>query len=273
MKRLLYIIMLTLISLPILSQQTFKVYDATSKVTYCKQNTDQWVSCKKKVVLSGYDKIKIPKRNSIKILDSSTNRIYSNVSTGTFTVNQIVKDAKNKSNAVFHNLNQELERSIKGVDKGTRYSTYGATSRGDDTKVTFIDSLYSTVYHAITDNNHSAIKEVKADKHSFGDVSFYLTITNSSNKPYFIQLISYDGKSASFCYDVRVEEIGSLPIASNASIDLSPYVLSKPESQQYFLLVTDFAFNTSALSGLLSLFEKPRLDIILDGVYTTRLSE
>lgn len=271
MRRFLFAILCLLLAFPALAQQQYKVFENKSNARWFDASSSSWEICEKNSTLSANTVLKVSKKNGLRILDVSTNRIYSNVETGSYTVRQLVKSASSKSDAVMKNLNKELERSVNGVERAGRYSTYGATSRGDAGALSMVDSLYCSIYLQLKSDDKKDDDSVETSRVlSKGTVSFVLT--NHTEKELFCQVIKFNGESASFCYNVDLNGLTCFPVMPLAKLDLTPYAFLEEAAEEFYLLYCESPIPTSALTGMLLSFQEPKVNHAAELIYVHKIN-
>ena len=261
LKSILIFFVFLILSRPCFAEQKYKIFDNPSKAQIYLTESSNWAICAKGEIIASNDVLRVVKKNGIKILDCSTNRIYSNVATGTMTVSQIVKNSQNKSNSILKNLNTELRKSINAKENSTRYVTYGATSRGSDSSISYVDSLYSSIYSGLHKNGTNLPEGIDVRK-SIKNDSFSLVIENHTDEDFFCQLICINGtESASFCYEFRQGHLDCLPLMRYSKLDLSPFSFWDNGTIQFFLIMSHTPIPTTALIGPLENCQEPRIKV------------
>jgi hypothetical protein len=255
------IILLLCTFLPILAsaQSKFSVYRSVEDVVRYEDNLRYPVQ--KGDLLSERDLIEVPVKQGIHILEKETNRIYTNVKAGKQTVGAIIDKSEKDANSTFTNLNRQISKNIAKNSQGKGYSTYGMTTRGLSDELTFVDSLYYSIYtcvNNILDNDVISMKKIVNE-----DETISFMIDNTGSKVIYVSILYGNPSHLTICLDGVLSESGAVPIPPHSTLDLSSYRYIEPDTHAgYYLVSSDNMFDLSYIKSRLLYMRAP--DFILD---------
>lgn len=260
MKRIIISLLPLLFSLTLFAQKVYVVYECAPDVKAYRVDSKAWVPLAKGEALQENDILNIRHKGTVKILDNSTRRIYSNVKTGKQPVSSLIKASAKSANSSFGNLNRQLAKNVKNSDHRQKYySTYGATMRGYSDDISFTDSLYYSVYSQINNMSPADFIRLKESVNPDGSVSF--SIVNDSDDLYYATVV-YGSKSQLVpCFDADILGTDVLPIEPHTTANLHSYGFS-PASNNccYFLVASRHEFWTMPLIPSLRYMVQPDFD-------------
>ena len=260
MKKLIILCCL-LIPLCALGQNTYVIYNCADGVQVFDTISKTWRSTFVGEKITSETSINLPDKTCVQILDTKTNRIYSNAKGGKTTISDVIDKATKMANSSFANLNKQIAKNISKQQKGVGYSTYGVTTRGLEEGITLSDSLYCSLYSCIVENTNSDLVQFKMINMSDNTVSF--EIINTSNIQMYISILFGNKDSLSICLGNDLSEFGVIQIPPQTSMDLSSYCFVKPSGdQQYYLVTSSKAYSLEPIKSRIKYMREP--DYILE---------
>lgn len=256
MKRALITLIFIVFSLSALAQGRYVVYDCGQGARIFRNESRSWDDIKKGETLQENTLLHIRRQGLVKILDKTTNRVYSNVKTGRQSVSSLIQASSKSANSTFGNLNRQLARNVRNSDhRGRYYSTYGATTRGDG-EVSFADSLYYSIFHGIS--NQAFANQLRLDEILNNDGTVSFSVTNESDESYYVTVVSGDSSHLTFCFDDSLYGVDVIPVLPHSTADLRSYKFVVPSgNDSYYLIAAQREFWTEPLKNALRYMVAP----------------
>ena len=257
MKRLLILIAGILLPLvATMAQGHYTVYECQQGSRIYRSSARAWDDLKKGESVDANTLVNPRKKGAVRILDNDTRRIYSNVKTGRQTVAALISSSSKNANATFGNLNRQLANNVKSSDhRGRYYSTYGATTRGDE-ELTFTDSLYFAIYHGVRTGTTNDCLKFIAQESGPGSVGF--VVVNDSDAPYFITIARGNQENLTFCFDADLYGVDVIPVLPHTTANLTGYVFAAPaEGDQFYLIASPREFWVEPLKNAVRYMNPP----------------
>ena len=170
---------------------------SVSKNIQVKQDSN-WKIVKKHMYLGAYDELVIPANGVIKILDDKTKCIYKNNCDGTMTVRQLIKIAKSRSENSLSNLTRAFceNMSVK-VENSRRLKSLGAAHRGDNSFMSFEDSVCSSIAYTANKllNSKCQLQDSSVEGRRIVTHGTYIVhFENNSDSAYCVNVVSINKK-------------------------------------------------------------------------------
>lgn len=208
MKKRVLLIIECIISIVVLAQKPFSVYDWKGHVQLKEDKEQQWKPVHKGQLVSGLDSVDIEKNGMLRVIDKRINLIYKSTSTGKICIYTLINDAKKQKSRTLSAVNKELLSGANNTSKTPTMQVAGATTRSGGNGHDYDDDIASTFrwlgLMALNDElkNDSPDFLMKGHKTSKGT---YFEIRNLSNKGYFVNVIHLNKKSKemSLCYIIE----------------------------------------------------------------------
>lgn len=257
MKRVFIILMAIFFALATaMAQNVYSVYDSPSNTRVYRTSSRSWDTLTKGEILDGTTIINARKKGAVKILDKSTRRIYSNVKLGRQTVNEIISSAAKSANSTFGNLNRQLAENVRNSEHRSRYyTTYGATTRGDD-ELSFTDSLYYAIFAGVQETTSLVPIYLIETTPVGGVVSF--SVVNNSETGYYISIAYGNERQLEFCFNEDILGIDVILLPAHSNADLTGFTFAAPdEGMQYYLIASKREFWTAPLRNALKYMTPP----------------
>lgn len=237
-------------------QDKVVVYQKDGDVKVCSYGSSQWRSVELKEVIGLHDRISIPKSGSVRLLMSSTNRVYLSPQTGEFVVDEVIAAAEKKANEVMSNLNQKISDSKKGGPAIPKYSSFGATTRGMEEGAGYTDSLYAAVVAFFTSDDIDAFlnDKVTLSRKDDGDGLFHFIFRNRSDKDLYTCIIRSTENGISVSCSPADEETLVDVIAAHSRQDRTMQSYADDGESDYFLLCSPEPFSAEVLNEMLKTF-------------------
>ena len=257
MKRSIFSLIILFFSLTMYAQKEYVVYDCAPSVKAFHVDTKTWNPLSKGDTLQENDLLQIRQKGSVKLLDNSTRRIYSNVKTGKQTVASVIKASAKSADSTFGNLNRQLAKNVKNSDhRGKYYSTYGATMRGYEDDLSFTDSLYFAIFNGINNQSAPVFLQLRETVNSDGTVSFL--IENDSDSLYYVTIVYGNSTRLVACFNSEIYGTDVIPVEPHSSVNLQSFGFSAPAVDNgYFLIASIREFWTEPLQSALRYMMKP----------------
>ena len=237
-------------------QDKVVVYQKDGDVKVCSYGSSQWRSVELKEVIGLHDRISIPKSGSVRLLVSSTNRVYLSPQTGEFGVDEVIAAAEKKANEVMSNLNQKISDSKKGGPAIPKYSSFGATTRGIGEGSSYADSLYSAVVTFFTSDEIDGLVDDKVTltRKDDGDGIFHFIVRNKGDRDLYTCIIRSTESGISVTAGPDDGEGFPEMIAAHSRQDRTMQSYADDGESDYFLLCSPEPFSAEVLNEMLKSF-------------------
>lgn len=240
MKRLLIVLCIVF---PMLAnaQQNYQIKSVIGEVTLRHTNKTSWIKANALVYVDLDDILNVKKGGNVTIVEKSTGRVFVSAKTGKISVQNRLIDAEKNAQSVFSSLNSKVRESVKKHGNDTRhYGSIGVVTRGCDTcpiTVDIYDSVYANIlYFSNTYQSDYEINGIEVEKIYVPEGTLSITLKNTSDKPYFCNVVNITDGQPSICY--YFEDMDFIPLESGDRVDLTSFPLNKDDSQ-YLLIVSE----------------------------------
>jgi len=264
MKRVNIFLLLCFVSIVVLAQKPYTIYDWSGQVRIKEYKGQQWLPVEKGKPVSGVDSVDIAKKGTLRIIDTRSNLIYKSLNTGKMRVLAIINEAKNQHSRTLSAVNQELLNGAKGASSAPTMQVAGATTRSDDND-NRQDSIMSTfgwlanmAYKNELANNSS---DIILKSHATKD-GVYFELQNTSDHGYYANVLHLNKQTRkiNLCYIVEQSQAPEAPyiyLPKDEAIQIADMVFKINPSDDIFILVgTEDPFIPEQMQN-----ELPYLDI------------
>lgn len=244
MKRVNIFLLLCLVSIVVLAQKPYTIYDWSGQVRIKEYKGQQWLPVEKGKPVSGVDSVDIAKKGTLRIIDNRSNLIYKSLNTGKMRVLAIINEAKNQHSRTLAAVNQELLNGAKGASSAPTMQVAGATTRSDDIDKR-MDSIVSTFgwiankayKNELTNNSSYLILKSHTTKDGV-----YFEMQNSSDNGYYVNVLRLNKQTRkiNLCYIIEQSQISDAPyifLPKNKAIQIAEIVFCANPSDDIFILV------------------------------------
>ena len=246
MKKAIFFLSLCFLSISVLAQKPYTVYDWTGKASIKEYKTQQWNPVKKNQAVSGLDSVSIDKNSTLRIIDTRSNLIYKSTKTGKMRILTIINDAKNQNSRTLSAVNQELLNGAKGSSGVPSMQVVGATTRGSDDDA-LMDSIASTfgwvAKNALNGNliRNSSDLVLKCNTLPEG---VYFEMHNNSSKGYYVNVLHLNKqtKAMNLCYIIEQSQEPDAPfifLPQGESVKLNNLIFNQSQSDIFILVGTE----------------------------------
>lgn len=180
-KRCLLILFIEIFSLSI-SAKTLKVYSVTGNVS--KKDNSSWISLSKANPVSENDIIKINPASLLRILDTSKHQVYTFSDPGEYKLYDLISKSDKETQSLMGKIAAETKKQMAS-NTTKSHQALGAAHRA-----TFDEEVLEALYAILTSGFEKGenIGNLIVEKIHSEDDLFYLSFTNSSEEPMFVNL-------------------------------------------------------------------------------------
>lgn len=196
-KKLLLILMLANCMAISAQSSRYSAFSVSGNVQVKKDS--HWVDVVKGMPLGAFDELKFFEKSSIKIIENKTNKIFKKAGSGVIVVRQLVNSAKSQSEGSLSTLTQAFTNGMSTkVKSNNRLCSVGASHRGNNTTITFEDSICSTIAYVV--NAFLGTNSLLSDSAVVGtriidQDAYMICLENRTDLAYCINIVSVDKES------------------------------------------------------------------------------
>lgn len=255
MKQLCVIIILGLLGWVSVNAQSdrYSVFDVVGRVQV--KQGQEWKEATKYMPLRAFDELKILDKSSIRIIDAKTNAIYKTYNEGEFTVRQLIKTARLKSESTLSSLTEGFTKRMSSQVGGAGLlKSIGAAHRGFNDK-SIEDYVCSTILflanRIITSDTLNQTNKIICHR-MFEDDIYTLSLENKSDSAYCVNIVSLDLKTnkCRLVLSPRYEK-PYIILDAHTHVDLKELLFCYNPDEFMFMIILDEVFDNEVVKSSL----------------------
>lgn len=145
MKHIHLISLLLLLSMGVLAQSKYELYNISGEVQYKARYGAEWAKANAHQEINISDSLSIPVGGEVVILRQDTKELFRSLSTGKMKMYDVVRAAKEQSSQTLQLAVNQFRENMSSKSDGTSYTMVGATTRSLEDK-NIEDSILITIH-------------------------------------------------------------------------------------------------------------------------------